>query len=103
MKNILKKWQDDFNINYWQIELVPISDDQVTYPDDIDEEDRYFIGIKIDSDNLFAEIFHTRELKESDIVHELLHLILPSATESSVNILTDLLLIEEKLEGLELS
>ena len=89
---IINKWVEFFNLNNWAIKIEPISPSQVSYDDDVPQEDRYFIGINRDEFNKKATIYYDREMNEEDILHELIHLKFPSYTEKQVNEYCDELL-----------
>lgn len=82
MDEIVKYWQNKLGLNDYEIFTESIPREQVTFPDDISEEDRYFVGIH--SDKELAVIYHDRDLTEEDIVHELLHLAYPDKSEEWV-------------------
>ena len=93
---LINKWQDLLGLSHWVILCEPIFEDQV-----VDEmvQNTYgheFVGIHIDFTNKIGTIFHTRKLKEDDIVHELLHVRFHSWSEEKVNFWTDLLLKSPK-------
>ncbi|MEW6603598.1 MAG: hypothetical protein AB1351_02780 [Thermoproteota archaeon] len=54
------------------------------------------VGVAADHDAKVARIYHTRQLKEDDIVHELLHVRHPSWSEEQVNRATKTLLAKKK-------
>ena len=90
--SLINKWQALLGISDWVILCEPISEDQVV--DEI-EDNTYgheFVGIYIDFKNKTGTIFHTRELNEEDILHELLHVRFNSWSEEKVNFWTDLLI-----------
>ena len=90
--SLINKWQALLGISDWVILYEPISEDQVI--DEI-EDNNYgheFVGIHIDFTNKTGAIFHTRELNEEDILHELLHVRFNSWSEEKVNFWTDLLI-----------
>ena len=90
--SLINKWQALLGISDWVILYEPISEDQVV--DEI-EDNTYgheFVGIYIDFTNKTGTIFHTRELNEEDILHELLHVRFNSWSEEKVNFWTDLLI-----------
>ena len=69
------EWQIKLGLQGWEITTKEILDAQVTYPDDLRGEDRSFVGISIKPPK--ATIYHSRELTEEDIIHELLHIKYP--------------------------
>ena len=90
--SLINKWQALLGISDWVILYEPISEDQVV--DEI-EDNTYgheFVGIYIDFTNKTGTIFHTRELNEEDILHELLHVRFNSWSEEKVNFWTDLII-----------
>ena len=90
--SLINKWQALLGISDWVILYEPISEDQVV--DEI-KDNTYgheFVGIYIDFTNKTGTIFHTRELNEEDILHELLHVRFNSWSEEKVNFWTDLLI-----------
>lgn len=54
------------------------------------------VGVATDRVTKVARIYHTRQLKEDDIVHELLHVRHPSWSEEQVNRATKTLLAKKK-------
>ena len=56
-------WQKRLELCDWEVSIVPISDKQVTYPDDLD--DKSFVGVEILDKR--ATIYHSRELEEEDM------------------------------------
>ena len=90
--SLINKWQALLGISDWVILYEPISEDQVV---DEKEDNTYgheFLGIYIDFTNKTGAIFHTRELNEEDILHELLHVRFNSWSEEKVNFWTELLM-----------
>ncbi len=89
-KEIINKWRSLLNIES-KITTRSIDKEQVLIDEDIPDEDRYFVGVyKIH--NKKYEIIHDRDLRQDDIVHELLHVKFPSMSEKTVNTLTPILL-----------
>ena len=82
----------------WDITTEAIDPEQVTYPDDCQDEEQFFIGIHIDHTNYKAVIYHDRPLYEEAIVHELLHVKYPDWSEDQVNKETEILLNQNKDE-----
>ena len=80
---MINKWQDRLGLGLWDITSEPISDDQVVYPDDISEEERFFVGVEYGE--MTAVIYHSRPLMEDDIVHELLHIVYPNASHDWID------------------
>ena len=93
---LINKWQVLLGLSDWIILCESISEDQVV--DDMEENTHghEFVGIQIDVTNKIGTIYHTRKLKEDDIVHELLHIRFHSWSEEKVNFWTDLLLKSPK-------
>ena len=85
MLDILEHWKYKLGLHDWEITIQRINPEQVTYPDDCQGKERFFVGITADEEELHATIFHDRPLKEEDIVHELLHVAYPSESEDWVN------------------
>ena len=73
-----------------------ITEDQVVDELAQNSNGHEFVGIYIDFTNKTVTIFHTRELNEEDILHELLHVRFNSWCEEKVNFWTDLLLKSPK-------
>ncbi len=64
-------WKKRLGIEHYHIVLVRISEEEV-----IDENlqlGNEFVGIHTDQQLLRAELLHTRDLEEADIIHELVH------------------------------
>lgn len=87
-------WQKVLGLEKYTIITESISREQVTFPEDISDEDKYFIGISL-KDNV-ATIFHDREMTQEDILHELLHLAFPEKSEDWINKETKIRLNENK-------
>jgi len=77
----IEKWKNRLGMEEFQISAEEINREQVVFPDDITEEDRYFVGIEPKS----GVISHDRDLTELDIVHEMFHLGFPDSSEEFVN------------------
>jgi hypothetical protein len=90
---LINKWQSLLELTDWSFPIEAISSDQVMYDDDCPIEDRYFIGVEIDIENKIGTIHHDRELKEADVIHELLHVRYPEKSEKWVNEIESLLSI----------
>lgn len=88
-------WARRLGLTDWKITLKGISRAQVMFPDDISEEDRYWVGIstEIVESTKHAEITYDRPLTEEDIVHELLHICHPDESEDWINVSTANLLV----------
>ena len=80
--DLIRKWQRKLGLMDWYIVTEAIDDAQVTYPDDLHGEDRSFVGVHIAPPK--AIIYHSRELREDDIIHELLHIAHPKWSEDRV-------------------
>ena len=93
---LINKWQDLLGISDWVILSEPISEDQVVDELEQNTHGHEFVGIHIDFANKTGTIYHTRKLKEDDIIHELLHVRFHSWSEEKVNFWTDLLLRSPK-------
>ena len=93
---LICKWQALLGISDWVILCEPIFEDQVVDEMEQNTHGHEFIGIHIDFLNQIGTIYHSRELKEDDIVHELLHVRFHSWSEEKVNFWTDLLLRSPK-------
>ena len=93
---IINYWSKILGVEDYTIKTNQIEPEQVTFPDDIEEKDRYFIGISVE--NKEATITHDRPLTEEDILHELLHLAYPDKSEDWVNAQTSIKLKEKKDE-----
>lgn len=89
-KELIKKWRSLLNIES-KITTRPIDKEQVLIDKDIPDEDRYFVGVYKINDEKY-EIIHDRDLRQDDVVHELLHVKFPSMSEKTVNKLTPILL-----------
>lgn len=92
-KELIDKWLGKLRISKWSVNTEEIDPASVTYPKDITEKDKFFVGIQSAEDALHATIFHDRPLTEEDIVHELLHIRHPNAPEEEINDLTKRLLV----------
>jgi len=79
---MIEKWQNKLGLGAWEITTEAIDDEQVIYPDDISDEDRFFVGVGYE--DMSAIIYYSRPLAEDDVVHELLHIKYPSASEAWV-------------------
>tara|TARA_R110000751_G_scaffold68829_1_gene139978 strand:+ start:134 stop:460 length:327 start_codon:yes stop_codon:yes gene_type:complete len=71
---MIKKWQHIFRIKDWDIttKLLDTETVSVEY-----NGHKYFVGIERNFDTKKATIYHDRELKEEDVIHELLHIVFP--------------------------
>lgn len=93
---LINKWQVLLGLSDWVILFESISEDQVVDEMEENTHGHEFVGIHIDFTNKIGTIYHTRKLKEDDIVHELLHVRFHSWSEEKVNFWTDLLLKSPK-------
>ena len=93
---LINKWQVLLGLSDWVILCESISEDQVVDEMEENTHGHEFVGIHIDFTNKIGTIYHTRKLKEDDIVHELLHVRFHSWSEEKVNFWTDLLLKSPK-------
>ncbi len=97
VSKLLKKWQLLLDISDWSIICESIDEMQVV--DDLNGNlpGNEFVGIAINFINRTGIIYHTRDLQEDDVLHELLHVRFPDWNEQEVNCWTDLLL--NRIEG----
>lgn len=93
---LINKWQVLLGLSDWVILCESISEDQVVDEMEENTHGHEFVGIHIDFTNKIGTVYHTRKLKEDDIVHELLHVRFHSWSEEKVNFWTDLLLNSPK-------
>ena len=91
-KKLIDKWLGKLRISKWSVDTKQIDPASVTYPKDIAEKDKFFVGIQSSEDALHATIFHDRPLTEEDIVHELLHIKYSEWSEEQINATTEKLL-----------
>ena len=89
--SLINKWQALLGISDWVILCERISEDQVVDELEQNSHGHEFVGIHIDFTNQIGTIYHTRELKVDDIVHELLHVRFQSWSEEKVKFWTALL------------
>lgn len=85
-----EKWQQNLLLTDYKIKFDRINREQVTFPIDIEEKDKYFVGVNVEENTIV--ITHDRELTEEDILHELLHVANPEKSEEWINLETDRLL-----------
>ena len=85
MTNKIEKWKSILDLTEWNIITEKIQPEQVVYPADCKDEERYFIGIEKNHQSKQGIIYHDVELYEEAIVHELLHVKHPSKSERWVN------------------
>ena len=91
---MIDKWLKKLKLTDWAITLESLDNEQVLC--DCPPEDCYFIGVEYDSDLKNAVIYHDRNLREEDIVHELLHVKYNDWSEDQVNAETKKLLNQNK-------
>ena len=82
LKKTIKKWAYIFDLVDKNIKTKRIDREQVTFPSDISEVDRYYVGVSVIEDNV--TIYHDRDLTEEDIIHELIHVAYPKLEEQEV-------------------
>ncbi len=78
----IRYWQEKLDILDYEIQTEYISIFQVI--DAFSSVGNSFLGICADHVNKRASLFHTRKLKEDDILHELLHIRYPDWSESQI-------------------
>jgi hypothetical protein len=71
---------------------------QVTDELEADSIGHEFVGVERNFNEQQAIIYHTRQLQEDDIVHELLHIRYPNWSEDKVEYWTSLLLGERVIQ-----
>jgi hypothetical protein len=81
--SLVHLWKNRLGIEDYVIITERISLFQVS--DDFCRVGNSFVGIQTDHDEKIACIYHTRALREDDVVHELLHVRYPSWSEEKVN------------------
>ena len=91
-------WIDALGLKGWTITTEAIDKKSVTYADDVPDNDKYFVGVEIDKESMYANIYHDRPLIDEYIVHELLHVKHLDWSEEQVNIETESLLNQNKDE-----
>ncbi len=97
VEKTIEFWKDRLNLNSWTVVTESIERDQVMFPEDISEEDAFFIGVAIQEKDKIAIISHDRDLTEEDIIHELLHVAYPEHDEDWVNDQTNKALRDEQI------
>lgn len=90
IKNKIKYWQKKLEISNYDIEIECISIFQVL--DNFSAIGNNFIGICTDHIDKKALLYHTRRLREDDILHELLHVRYPLWSEVQINQQVEVLL-----------
>ena len=83
VRKMIEYWKMELGLTSWRIKCEPISIFQVS--DEFCRVGNQLVGIVIDFLGKTGTIYHTRELKEEDIIHELLHVRYPSWCEDQVN------------------
>jgi len=78
-------WIDRLGLSGWTITTEAIDKKSVTYAKDVPDNDRYFVGIKMNKNTMYATIYHDRPVTEEDIIHELLHIKHQYWSEDKVN------------------
>lgn len=97
VEKTIEFWQKKLNLDSWTIVTESIERDQVMFPEDISDEDEFFIGVAVQEKNKIAVIFYDRDLTEEDIIHELLHVAYPEHDEDWVNDQTNKALRDEQV------
>ena len=97
VEKTIEFWQQKLNLDSWTIVTESIGRDQVMFPEDISDEDKFFIGVSVQEKNKIAIISHDRDLTEEDIIHELLHVAYPEHDEDWVNDQTNKALRDEQV------
>ncbi|MGI0038974.1 MAG: hypothetical protein ACREAO_04090 [Nitrososphaera sp.] len=80
---MLQLWQRRLGLEDYAIETEQVSIFQVS--DDFCSVGNSFVGVSADHHARRAVIYHTRQLRQEDIVHELLHVRYPSWSEGDIN------------------
>lgn len=92
---LIERWKERLGIDYFvsteRILLFQVSDNYCCVGNS-------FVGVCTDHGEKVACIYHTRQLEEDDIVHELLHVRHPSWTEDEVNEAVDFLLKTRRID-----
>ena len=79
---MLQEWKEKLGLDEWNITTEQINPEQVVYPEECVEEERFFIGIQPNHERHTAVIYHDIDLYDEAIVHELLHIKYPSKSEN---------------------
>lgn len=82
-RDIMALWQRRLGLESYSITAERLSVFQVA--DDFCSVGNSLVGVCADHDAKTAVIYHTRGLRQEDIVHELLHVRFPSWSEEQVN------------------
>ncbi len=93
---LIEHWKHLFEITDWNISCESISAMQVVDALKGNTPGHEFVGISIDFEKRTGTIFHSRELHEDDIIHELLHIRFPTWSEEEVNFWMNLLMKQTK-------
>ncbi len=88
--SLLALWQRRLGLESYAVSCERVSIFQVA--DDFCCVGNSFVGVCADHEAKTAVIYHTRQLREEDVVHELLHVRHPSWSEEQVNERTGMLL-----------
>ena len=80
---MIEFWKSYFDLVDWEIRCEQISMFQVS--DEFCRVGNQLVGIVMNSQIKLATLFHTRKLREEDIIHELLHVRSPAWSEDQVN------------------
>ncbi len=88
----IEDWKCRLGISNWQITCELIDEMQVTDIWFESTSGHEFVGIAIYKELRSGIIYHTRDLNEDDIIHELLHVRYPNWSEDKVEFWTDLLM-----------
>lgn len=86
--NFIRRVQELLDITDYTIYTEKVSRDQVT----ADDGNREFVGICVNQEEKICFLYHTRDLTDEDVVHELIHVAYPEFTEEEVSISTARLL-----------
>jgi hypothetical protein len=86
--DFMHRIQELLGIADYTIYTEKVSKDQVSAEDGNKE----FVGICVNWEKRIGFLYHTRELTDEDVVHELIHLAYPTFTEEEVNVATARLL-----------
>ena len=84
---MIEKVKTFLQLQDWDIQTQSILKNQVVYDLTVPLKDRYFIGVLRDFKNKSAILYHDRDLRQRDVLHELLHIKYPSFSERKINIL----------------
>ena len=93
-QEMIEFWKSQFYLQDWEIKNEPISIFQVA--DEYCRVGNQLVGIVKNAQDKVATIYHTRKLREEDIVHELLHVRYPDWSEDQVNVEMNTLLMNSE-------